>query len=218
MLVCRRPRAPTLRLPWSNEGDCPCDSLTPAPSWQPSSSSQRAPRVPAQDRPPTVTPFDVVVYRNVMVTSRDGVRLATDIYLPARNGVVSTRVPAIVERTPYNKERGAEALSSFFVPRGYAVVFQDVRGRYRSEGRWRPITDDGPDGADLLKWIAEQPWSSGKVGMVGTSYAGGHAARGRHHGRPGSRGAGARRCDEQSRLRRQFATTARSNSGGSTGS
>ena len=41
-----------------------------------------------------------------------------------------------------------------------------------SEGKWRPIRDDGPDGADLLKWIAEQPWSNGKVGTVGTSYSG----------------------------------------------
>jgi putative CocE/NonD family hydrolase len=116
--------------------------------------------------------YDIVAHRNVMVAARDGVRLATDVYLPARNGAVSGRVPAIVERTPYNKDSGADGLVNFFVPRGYAVVFQDVRGRYRSEGRWRPIRDDGPDGADLLKWIAAQPWSSGKVGMVGTSYAG----------------------------------------------
>jgi len=126
----------------------------------------------AQARPEALAPFDILIHRHVMVAARDGVRLATDIYLPARNGVVATRVPAIVERTPYNKDRGPEALVNFFVPRGYALVLQDVRGRYRSEGRWRPITDDGQDGADLLKWIAEQPWSSGKVGMVGTSYAG----------------------------------------------
>lgn len=130
------------------------------------------PAARAQAKPESAAPFDIVVHRHVMVEARDGVRLATDIYLPARNGVVSTRVPAIVERTPYNKDRGPDALVNFFVPRGYAIVLQDVRGRYRSEGRWRPITDDGPDGADLLKWIAEQPWSSGRVGMVGTSYAG----------------------------------------------
>ncbi|HRB13926.1 MAG TPA: CocE/NonD family hydrolase, partial [Vicinamibacteria bacterium] len=128
--------------------------------------------VRAQAKPLAAAPFDILVHRHVMVAARDGVRLATDIYLPARNGVVAARVPAIVERTPYNKDRGPDALVNFFVPRGYAVVLQDVRGRYRSEGKWRPITDDGPDGADLLKWIAEQPWSSGKVGMVGTSYAG----------------------------------------------
>ncbi|MEO8358959.1 MAG: CocE/NonD family hydrolase [Vicinamibacteria bacterium] len=127
----------------------------------------------AQTRSEASTPFDVQVQRHVMVAARDGVRLATDIFLPARNGVVAAHVPAIVERTPYNTERQSESLVNYFVPRGYGVVVQDVRGRYRSEGKWRPLTDDGPDGADLLKWIAEQPWSSGKVGMVGTSYAGG---------------------------------------------
>jgi len=107
-----------------------------------------------------------------MLGVRDGVRLATDVYLPGRGGLTTGRFPAIVERTPYNKDGAADALSGYFVPRGYVVVVQDVRGRYKSEGRWRPIGDDGADGADLLKWIAGQPWSNGKVGTVGTSYAG----------------------------------------------
>ena len=107
-----------------------------------------------------------------MVTARDGVRLAADVYLPGRGAASSGRFPAIVERTPYNKATTSDAITKYFVPRGYAVVIQDVRGRYKSEGKWRPIRDDGPDGADLLKWIADQPWSNGKVGTVGTSYAG----------------------------------------------
>lgn len=110
--------------------------------------------------------------RNVMVAARDGVRLATDVYLPERPGAGSGRYPTIVERTPYNKDGNAAGLVAFFVPRGYAVVVQDVRGRYNSEGTWRPLRDDGPDGADLLKWIAAQPWSNGKVGTVGMSYGG----------------------------------------------
>jgi putative CocE/NonD family hydrolase len=118
------------------------------------------------------TPYEVVVTKNVMVTSRDGVRLATDVYVPGRGGTVSGRYPTIVERTPYNKESGAESQVQYFVPSGYAVVRQDIRGRYHSEGKWRPLRDDGPDGADLLAWIAKQPWSNGKVGTVGTSYAG----------------------------------------------
>jgi uncharacterized protein len=116
--------------------------------------------------------YEIVATRNVMVPARDGVRLATDVYAPGRAGTVTGRFPTIVERTVYNKDTTADDVVKFFVPRGYAVVFQDVRGRYRSEGKWRPIRDDGPDGADLLKWIAEQPWSSGKVGTVGTSYSG----------------------------------------------
>lgn len=116
--------------------------------------------------------YQVHEIRNVMVPARDGARLATDVYLPERAGTVNGRFPTIVERTPYNKDGNAVPLTAFYVPRGYAVVVQDVRGRYNSEGTWRPLRDDGPDGADLLKWIAAQPWSNGKVGTVGMSYGG----------------------------------------------
>jgi putative CocE/NonD family hydrolase len=117
--------------------------------------------------------YEVATLRNVMVPARDGVKLATDIYLPARAGVIDAgRFPVIVERTPYNKEGVFPGFIDYFVTRGYGVVIQDVRGRYRSEGRWRPIVDDGPDGAELLEWIGEQPWSNGKVGTMGTSYGG----------------------------------------------
>jgi putative CocE/NonD family hydrolase len=117
--------------------------------------------------------YETVALRNVMVTARDGVKLATDVYLPGRNGTrAGGRFAAIVERTPYNKSSVAAGLVEYYVSRGYAVVLQDVRGRYGSEGRWRPIRDDGPDGADLLKWIGGQEWSSGKIGTMGTSYGG----------------------------------------------
>ncbi len=118
-------------------------------------------------------PYETAAMRDVMVATRDGVKLATDVYLPAHNGVaVAGRFPASVERTPYGKENIPAALVDYYVSRGYAVVMQDVRGRYRSEGRWRPIRDDGPDGADMLKWIGAQPWSTGKIGSMGTSYGG----------------------------------------------
>jgi hypothetical protein len=118
----------------------------------------------------TTQPYEIVVTRDVILPARDGIRLATNVYVPGRGGATAGRFPTIVERTPYNKDTAADALTGYFVPRGYAVVMQDIRGRYKSEGRWRPIQDDGPDGADLLKWIASQPWSNGKVGTVGTSY------------------------------------------------
>jgi len=120
-------------------------------------------------------PFETVERRDLMVGMRDGVRLATNIFLPSRGGAATPdRFPTVVARTPYGKDFGtAAALAVHFVPYGYAVVIQDVRGRYGSEGRWRPLSDDGRDGADLLAWIAAQPWSDGKVGMVGTSYVGG---------------------------------------------
>jgi hypothetical protein len=116
---------------------------------------------------------DVAVSKNVMITMRDGVRLATDIYRPAKDGVpLEGRFPAILERTPYNKD-GSRGWAQFFVPRGYIAVAQDVRGRYGSEGRWRPMRDDVADGFDTAKWIGEQAWSDGGIGTVGTSYPGG---------------------------------------------
>ncbi len=120
-------------------------------------------------------PFEIVSRRDLMVVMRDGVRLATNVFLPGRAGEVAPgRFPTVVARTPYGKDfEGEAALQTHFVPHGYAVVVQDVRGRYGSEGHWRPLADDGRDGADLLAWIAAQPWSDGKAGMVGTSYVGG---------------------------------------------
>jgi uncharacterized protein len=121
----------------------------------------------------TAAPYEIAALRNVMVSARDGVKLATDIYLPSRNGAVeSGSFPAIVERTPYNKDNVPSTLIDYYVSRGYAVVIQDVRGRYGSQGRWRPVRDDGPDGADLLRWIGGQRWSNGKIGSMGTSYGG----------------------------------------------
>jgi putative CocE/NonD family hydrolase len=116
--------------------------------------------------------YDVKTMLDVMVPSRDGVRLATNVYVPTRPGATADRFPTLVERTPYNKNSAAGPLVPYFVSHGYVVVVQDVRGRYKSEGRWRLLRDDGPDGADLFTWIGAQPWSNGKIGTVGTSYAG----------------------------------------------
>ena len=77
--------------------------------------------------------------------------------------------PTILIRTPYGK--GSDLLPAYqaFVDRGYSVVMQDVRGRYASEGVFDALTAEGRDGSDTLDWIAAQPWSDGKVGMVGGS-------------------------------------------------
>ena len=76
-------------------------------------------------------------------------------------------------RTPYNKEVRAAPFARYFASRGYVVVVQDVRGRYRSQGRWRPLSDDGRDGYDTTQWIGHHSWSDGGIGTVGTSYEGG---------------------------------------------
>jgi putative CocE/NonD family hydrolase len=105
----------------------------------------------------------------VMVTMRDGAKLATDIYQPAGN---TEKLPVILTRTPYNKA-GAKKHGEYFAQHGYIFIAQDTRGRYASEGVWHWMTDDGPDGVDCAKWIISQPWSDGQIGMIGTSYVGG---------------------------------------------
>jgi len=116
-----------------------------------------------------------------MVPMRDGVRLATDAYLPEGAGPW----PVILERTPYGKttpsrsERtptnpkamGRAEVAEFFVKRGYVVVYQDCRGRYKSEGEFVKYLSDGNDGYDTCAWILKQPWCNGKIGTMGLSYA-----------------------------------------------
>jgi len=101
---------------------------------------------------------------------RDGVILYADIYRPVGEG----KHPVLVSRTPYSTERyprsHEEAL--FYSRRGYVYVFQDVRGRHESDGKWEPFRDDIEDGYDTVEWAAKQPWSNGKVAMQGHSYGG----------------------------------------------
>ena len=117
--------------------------------------------------------FGVVVEKNVMIPMRDGVRLAADVYRPARDGKPAAgRFPTVLTRTPYEKN-SSKAEGNYYAERGYVVVANDVRGRYASEGTWRLIADDPQDGYDVVEWIARQEWSDGKVGTFGTSYPGG---------------------------------------------
>jgi hypothetical protein len=122
--------------------------------------------------------FGIVIAKDVMVPMRDGIRLATDVYRPAREGeLVGGRFPTVVCITPYDKaERRYTEIADFFVPHGYAVVLQDLRDRHRSEGTKEyfhsATPHTGRDGYDTIEWIATQPWSNGRTGMVGSSYAG----------------------------------------------
>jgi uncharacterized protein len=106
-----------------------------------------------------------------MVRMRDGIHLATDIYLPEGH----SRAPAVLVRLPYDKN-GRYTFMTRFAPyvneRGYAFVVQDVRGKFRSEGETMPFVHEVEDGYDTLDWIAAQPWSDGRVGMWGDSYYG----------------------------------------------
>jgi uncharacterized protein len=115
----------------------------------------------------------VAIRHDLMVPMRDGVRLATDVYFPAKEGIVlDGRRPVILERTPYRKSANLY-MTIPFLQNGYIVILQDVRGRYGSEGRWRPLRDDVNDGVDTAAWIGAQPWSDGTIGTMGSSYDGG---------------------------------------------
>jgi len=139
--------------------------------------------------------YAILEQKDVMVQMRDGVKLSTNIYLPSehaenvllvggKTGVsfpmgstdaaATGRFPAIVQRTPYGKDFRPpwNEMEKFFVPRGYVVIVQDVRGRFGSEGAWDPVRGDGRDGFDLFAWIGKQSWSNGRIGTVGVSYDG----------------------------------------------
>lgn len=106
--------------------------------------------------------------KTVKIPMRDGVCLATDLWLPAE---ADTPLACVLVRTPYGRESGADTYLRF-VQRGFAVAIQDVRGRNESEGDWIPEHFETEDGSDTLDYLADQPWCSGRIGMIGGSYLG----------------------------------------------
>ncbi len=112
------------------------------------------------------------IEKSLSVAMRDGIRLSTDIYRPADGGPW----PAVVMRLPYNKEQPVLLFLSGDILRvaqaGYAVVVQDCRGTFQSEGEFNPYFQEAADGVDTIAWAAEQPWCNGAVGMMGASYYG----------------------------------------------
>ena len=154
-------------------------------------SAARAPTLGAQTRPTAPLPtlvrepvrlprnlpvspkqYDaVLVEQNVMIPTRDGTRLATDIWRPTRNGApVNEKFPVLLLRTPYDKNARAPQ-APYFAERGYVVALQDIRGRYKSEGVFMKVQPkDATDGYDTIEWLAKQSYSNGSVGMWGTSF------------------------------------------------
>ena len=117
--------------------------------------------------------YSVATLHDVMVTMRDGIRLATDIYLPTDNGrILPGPWPVVVERTPYDKLRSQTNTPDgpFWASRGYAFVKQDCRGRFKSEGRFLSYPSEGDDGEDTIAWIMRQDWCNGKIAVTGSSY------------------------------------------------
>ncbi|MFM8913397.1 MAG: CocE/NonD family hydrolase, partial [Flammeovirgaceae bacterium] len=114
-----------------------------------------------------------IIDQKVMMPMRDGVRLATDIYRPKGNA----KVPIVLSRTPYNfntwvdGEMRTRTLEAAYeaVQRGYAYVVQNERGRFFSEGEWDILGTPLTDGYDAFEWMSKQPWSNGKIGVIGCS-------------------------------------------------
>jgi hypothetical protein len=101
---------------------------------------------------------------------RDGVKLATDIYRPDGPG----RYPVVLVRTPYLKGTTSSYAEDglWWAEHGYAYVIQDVRGRGDSDGVFYPIVNEANDGYDTQTWVGQQPWSTGRIGTLGSSYLG----------------------------------------------
>jgi hypothetical protein len=116
---------------------------------------------------PQVGRYPLAIVRGAGVPMRDGVELSTDLYLP--QGV--DQAPVILIRTPYRKEM-LELKARTFASRGYVAAVQDCRGCFASPGLWEPLVHEGADGYDAVEWLAGQPYSNGKVGMMGGSYMG----------------------------------------------
>jgi len=130
-------------------------------------------RMPPPGWPSSPARYEAVkVASDLMIPTRDGKRMATDVYRPAVGGVpVQERLPVLLNRTPYNKNSLAEQ-AVFYAQRGYVVALQDTRGRYKSEGEFSKVQPaDATDGYDVIEWLAKQPYSNGRVGMWGTSFA-----------------------------------------------
>lgn len=116
------------------------------------------------------SPPGVRIDTTLVIPMRDGARLGADLWRPLED----RRYPVLVYRTPYDRREagGASGVALAAVRRGYAVLLQDVRGRYGSEGSFEPYRHEGQDGYDTIEWAAGQSWSTGDVGSFGLSYPG----------------------------------------------
>lgn len=107
---------------------------------------------------------------NLRIPMRDGVHLAADVLLPPGEGPY----PTVLLRSPYVRSRSLSNPHGWIrlLDYGYVLVTVDIRGRNDSEGTWTPWVKDPQDGHDVVEWIAQQSWCSGRIGMVGGSYEG----------------------------------------------
>jgi uncharacterized protein len=116
------------------------------------------------------TTYAVDIYLDEKITMRDGIKLSANIYKPILKNTSET-LPVIVYMTPYINE-SIDKNAWFLAERGFIFIAVDVRGRGNSEGIFKPLIQEAKDGHDIVEWAAVQPWSNGKVGMLGGSYVG----------------------------------------------
>ena len=116
--------------------------------------------------------YSVKFDSDIPVKMRDGTTLFADVFRPD----TTDEVPALLQRTPYDKSSPGSRTGTLDAVRaamsGYAVVIQDVRGRFTSGGEFYTFVDEINDGSDTIEWLAGQSWCSGSVGMYGVSYVG----------------------------------------------
>jgi uncharacterized protein len=138
-------------------------------SYHPSAGDVHVPFSIPSGTPDRVDAVDVL--EDAYATTRDGVLLGADVYLPRG----APAAPAILIRQPYGRrtpEMGLDVTGSFFARKGYACVVQDVRGKFSSGGVFEPMVNEVEDGYDTVEWAVSQPWCDGRVGCWGESYYG----------------------------------------------
>ncbi len=116
--------------------------------------------------------FAVRAERGVRVRMSDGVELVCDVYHPRRAQqppIILVRIPLFLD---FKHRLFSNVIGRMWAERGYTVVVQGIRGHYGSGGEYYPLRGERPDGIETLRWIAHQPWFSGRLGMWGGSYFG----------------------------------------------
>jgi putative CocE/NonD family hydrolase len=114
---------------------------------------------------------DANAFKTFQAPMRDGARLTGDLFLPERPGPF----PLLLEVTPYGRTSADSTFrneAAYWTGHGYAFAIAEVRGTGQSEGRFAFMDDQSADGADLINWLAAQPWSNGRIGMRGSSFSG----------------------------------------------
>jgi predicted acyl esterase len=160
------------------------DGIRPNPDSLRTAYPQAHPQYPYNSPPATRERsepiYSIRAETDQRIVVRDGTRLALDVYRPG--GRPGDTFPALVGFSPYTRQlqqtnvplgQNEAGIKEFWVPRGYAQVFVDVRGSNDSEGGWDMFgPTEQADLVDIIEWVGSQPWCNGSVGMMGASYYG----------------------------------------------